>query len=560
MFQQLQDQLKTFWDQQSFGQRLVIIVLVLAALILIPILFSWANSPSYSVAYSGISEADAGAIIEKLDTAGISYQLQGSGTISVPSDQVYETRMMMARDGLPKGDSAGFEVFNGNTLGMTTFSQEVNYQQALESELERTISNMSTIESVRVHIVTPEKSLLTSDQAPTTASVVVNPSGGQFLDSAQIQSITHLVSSAVEGLKPEHVAVADMNGNLLASGQGEQGLSSAGQVDSRRAAELAAAAAIKNNVQVILDSALGPNRAIVQAAVQMDWTEKEVKTQAYDPDTAAVRSSQSITESYASDDQLPEGVPGAESNLPDEVEPATAGEEGLAYQRQEEITNYELTQTETIEMYPAGEVKNISLSVLVDGDQDTAQLASIRTAVAAAAGIDEDRGDILAVENIAFDRSYFDAQAEDMQASEQLDLYMTIGKNAAVVLGLIFLFLYIQRMLKRVKVKSSEDWTLVMQPVSALTAGGGQQLPASAPQAQLQQGLPQIRPSSQPENKGQQTQTPDLITTAQAPPTAEPTPQAQEDQSQQIKQLTDHLSNEDPSEIAEVVRMWINEG
>ncbi len=560
MFNNLQQQLKTFWDQQSFGQRLVIIVLIIAGLILIPVFFSWANSPSYAVAFSGISEADAGKIVEQLDNAGIPYQLQGSGTIQVPSDRVYETRMMMAKEGLPQGEGVDFDVFSGNTLGMTNFSQEVNYQQALESELERTIGDMSTVNSVRVHIVTPEKSLLTSDQAPTTASVVIDPRAGNFLDSGQIQSITHLVSSAVEGLKPENVVVADIDGNLLASGQGEQSSSAASQVDNRRAAELAAAAAIKNKVQTILDSALGPNRAIVQAAVNMDWTEKEVKTQTYNPDTAAVRSAQSITETYSSSDLLPEGVPGAESNLPDEVEEEVSGEEGMAYQRQEETTNYELTQTETVEMHPAGEIKNISLSVLVDGVQDTAQLASIRSAVAAAAGIDEERGDIVAVENMAFDRTYFQEQAAEMESSQKLDLYMTIGKNAAVVLGLMALLWYIQRMLKRVRVKSSQAWTPVLQPVSALTGGqtSSGSLPNPPAQAQLSRGEPEKHSPNQQKKRIEQE-----LRSLQRAQSQDPSQAAdalrQQENSLDIHQLTNRLVSEDPSEIAEVVKMWINE-
>src|SRR5690606_2081378 len=116
------------------------------------------STPTYAVAFSGLSEADAGLIVEKLDESGINYQLRNSGTILVPSDQVYDVRLQMAREGLPEGGTVGFELFNGNTLGMTEFTQRVNYQQALEGELERTIGSLEAIEAVRVHVVTPEKS------------------------------------------------------------------------------------------------------------------------------------------------------------------------------------------------------------------------------------------------------------------------------------------------------------------------------------------------------------------------------------------------------------------
>jgi flagellar M-ring protein FliF len=563
MAENLQQQFQVFWEQQSIGQRLVIIVLTLAGIILVPVFISWANSPDYQAAFSGVSEADAGMIIQKLEEAGISYQVNGGGTIQVPSDQVYETRMIIAREGLPESDGVGFDVFSGNTLGMTNFSQEVNYQQALETELERTISSMSSVRAVRVHIVTPEKSLLSADQAPTTASVVIDPNGGAFLDAGQVRSIAHLVSSAVEGLQPEHVAIADMHGNLLAAGQGEQGSSSASQVDSRRAAELAAAADLRLKVQSILDSALGPNRAVVQAVVSMDWTEKEVKIQSYDPETATVRSSQSVTETYTTSGELPGGIPGAETNLPENSEEAAdeeqgEGEEGetttadddYAYLRQEETTNYEITQTETVQTYPAGQVNNISLSVLVDGVEDTGQLASIRSAVAAAAGIDPDRGDLLTVESMSFDRSYFEEQAAEMESSQQREMYFTYGTAAAAVLGVIAVFWYVQKMLNRIRTSSTQAWQPVMQPVSSLTGGqSGQSLPSPAAEGQAQ--LPGQNPAAQRQSSSREPQS--------QPQSAPPAGGEAQDHSQDIKKLTQHLANENPSEIAEVVRMWINE-
>ena len=563
MAENLQQQFQVFWEQQSIGQRLVIIVLTLAGIILVPVFISWANSPDYQAAFSGVSEADAGMIIQKLEEAGISYQVNGGGTIQVPSDQVYETRMIIAREGLPESDGVGFDVFSGNTLGMTNFSQEVNYQQALETELERTISSMASVRAVRVHIVTPEKSLLSADQAPTTASVVIDPNGGTFLDPGQVRSIAHLVSSAVEGLQPEHVAIADMHGNLLAAGQGEQGSSSASQVDSRRAAELAAAADLRLKVQSILDSALGPNRAVVQAVVSMDWTEKEVKIQSYDPETATIRSAQSVTETYTTSGELPGGIPGAETNLPENSEEAadeeqseeeqgetTSADDDYAYLRQEETTNYEITQTETVQTYPAGQINNISLSVLVDGVEDTGQLASIRSAVAAAAGIDPDRGDLLTVESMSFDRSYFEEQAAEMESSQQREMYFTYGTAAAAVLGVIAVFWYVQKMLNRIRTSSTQAWQPVMQPVSSLTGGqSGQSLPSPAAEGQAQ--LPRQNPAAQRQSSSREPQS--------QPQSASPPGVEAQDHSQDIKKLTQHLANENPSEIAEVVRMWINE-
>ena len=173
MFEQLRQQISTLWGNQSRTQRVALVAILASGMILIVFFLVWAGNPSYSVAFSGLSESDAGLIVEQLTEQGIPYELRGAGTILVPSDQVYEVRLQMARDGLPEGGTVGYELFSGNMLGMTDFTQRINYQRALEGELERTILSLSAVNEVWVHIVTPEKSLLESDQNPTTASVTV---------------------------------------------------------------------------------------------------------------------------------------------------------------------------------------------------------------------------------------------------------------------------------------------------------------------------------------------------------------------------------------------------
>jgi flagellar M-ring protein FliF len=175
-------QVSSFWQKQNRSQRITMIVLVVALAVIIPVLIIWATTPTYVVAFSGLSEADAGQITQQLDTNKTPYKLRDAGTIMVPANSVYEVRLQMARDGLPASSTVGFEIFSGNTFGMTDFTEKVNYQRALEGELERTIGSLSAIQGVRVHIVTPEKTLLSSDQAPTTASITIQPKMGQTLD------------------------------------------------------------------------------------------------------------------------------------------------------------------------------------------------------------------------------------------------------------------------------------------------------------------------------------------------------------------------------------------
>jgi flagellar M-ring protein FliF len=536
MSNQLTQQIAAFWSHLTAAQKVMVLVLILAGAVLVPMFISWANTPSYTVAFSGLSEADAGQVVEQLAEDGTSYQLQGGGTILVPSDKVYEVRLKMARLGLPQGGTVGFELFSGSTLGMTEFTQRVNYQQALEGELERTIASMAAIQGVRVHIVTPEKTLLSEQQMPTSASVVVQESGSRSLDSTQVRSITHLVASSVEGLKPENVVVVDVNGNLLAGASNGTG-GPAAQTDVYRAAELAGAREIQVRVQDLLNSVLGPNRSVVQANISMDWTQRESTIQSFEPQESVLRSSQEVTETYKSTGGSPAGIPGAETNLPPAAEAEAGAAQASDYQRSEKVTNYEITQTETREVQAPGRLERVYLSVLVDGVTDTQQLNVMKEAIAAAAGIDPSRGDTLVVDSLAFDRSFFEAQAVDLEKGERTNLYVQIGQYVIAGLILLGLLWYVQRLLSNLRLATSKEWSPILRPVSQLAANSDLDIPYSldreSPRLQTGENVPVHKP------------------TVELPP---PTPEGED-----IHRVVSRLTKEDPASLAEVIRFWLNE-
>lgn len=548
MLTQLREQLVTFWEKQSKSQRIVLVILLATALILAPLFIAWANTPSYAVAFSGLSESDAGTIVEKLDEDSTPYQIRNGGTILVPADKVYDVRLKMARQGLPQGGTVGFELFSGNTLGMTEFTQRVNYQQAMEGELERTISSLAAVDAVRVHIVTPEKTLLSSDQAPATASITVKESPGNGIDAAQVRSITHLVASAVEGLKPENVVVVDVNGNMLASGGSGDSAAVLAQSDEHRSAEFMVAKELQTKVQDILDTALGPNKSVVQASVTMDWTERESTTQSYDPDTVVIRSLQNVREVYTTTNGTLSGVPGATSNLPPADTGTGADNQALNYLRDEEITNYEITQKELHEVEAPGTLKRISLSVLVDGVTDQAQLDSLETVIAAAAGIDTSRGDLLAVETLEFDRTFYENQATEFEKDARFDLYMKIGSAVVGGLVLVALLWYIQRLLSNLKLASEDAWTPVMRPLGETLSGGGLQ-PQLQPAAAYSTGQPKTQPgAAEPEP-------------VKPPPVSLPKFEIPEvsPEDEQLQNLIQELADEDPSALASIIQLWVTE-
>jgi flagellar M-ring protein FliF len=556
MFNQLSQQLSTFWKNQSKAQRTVLIILVVTGLVLVPLFLTWANTPTYAVAFSGLDEADAGLIVQKLDEAQIPYQLRDSGTILVPSKQVYDVRLKMATQGLPQGGTVGFELFNGNTLGMTEFTQRVNYQQAMEGELERTIGSLNAVQAVRVHIVTPEKTLLSGDQAPTTASVTIKEKAGTKLDASQVSSITHLVASSVEGLKPENVVVVDVNGNMLASGEASGDASDLAQSDSHRNAEMLAARELQSKVQNLLDSALGPNKSVVQASVTMDWTERQKKTQSFAPDPAAIRSSTQVTETYTTTNGILAGIPGATSNLPPAANSTGSGNQAVNYLRTEATNNYEITQTESQEVEAPGKIQRIALSVLVDGVDDQTKLTALQSAIGAAAGIDQTRGDLLSVQTLAFDRSYYQTEAGEMAQEQKTGQYFQIGEAVAAALILLALLWYVQRLLKNLRLASAEAWTPVLKPVSEMA------LPSPLSMGQLQgagnRSSYALDPASQkPEfqlfSQSQHQPEPRLPSL----PKYEPPVLSEEDE--QLQTMIQQLAEEDPSSLASIIQIWLSE-
>lgn len=561
MFNQLQQQALNFWQAQSRVQRIVLVVLVVLGVAAIVAFTLWANTPVYQVAFTNLSEEDAGQIVEQLKADGVVYQLQDGGTILVPSHQVYEVRLSMARQGLPQNGTVGFELFGNTTLGMTEFAQKVNYQRALEGELERTIASLTAIAAVRVHIVTPEKALLTSEQQPTTAAVTVKIKPGQSMDAAQVRSITHLVSSSVEGLKPENVVLVDVDGNLLTPAVGETDLgAAANENERRRAAEAAYAAALQAKVRNLLEQVLGPNKSVVQATVTLDWTQRDITSQAFDP-AGVLRSQQLLTETFTGDASLLGGIPGATSNLPALTDTTITDTTGTEYYLREELThNYEITQQQTHELIAPGAVEQVSLSVMVDSITDTQSLLTLRTVISAAAGIDVARGDTLAVETLAFDRSFYTQQAAEMAQDAQTELYVQVAVIAGVVLLTALLLWYVYRVLANIRLASAQAWMPVMvtagqaaavgagvQPVGAVAAPGA--LPLAAETA----------PASMPVSAGGAASAPTVppAPPVYIPPMPEPPQASPEDEAMQ--KVIIRLAEENPATVADIIHLWLSE-
>ncbi len=369
------------------------------------------SQPAMGVLFADLSSQDVSAITKDLDTRGIKYELRGDGqTILAPRADVPKLRLELAGKGIPSGGGVGYEIFDkGDAFSSTSFVQNINHLRALEGELSRTIRSIGRVQAARVHLVIPERRLFERDREPPRASIALKLAGD--LDNAQVRAIRHLVSSAVDGLKPERVSIVDERGRLLADGaQGEQGMVGVALDERQGAIERR----IKAQVDDIVASIVGPGRARVQVSAVLDSNRIESRSETFDPESKVIRSSQNRTEASASNEQR-EGVtvgnelPGAQQNQGQQQ-----GQQRDTSSKNEEVVNYEISRTTRTEVQEGGRVRKLSVAVLVDGvynrqgnettyqPRSQEELERIGQLVRTAIGFDRQRGDQVEVVNLRF--------------------------------------------------------------------------------------------------------------------------------------------------------------
>ena len=396
--------------------RLAIMAGILIGLVLFFIFVSFrVSTPAMKLLYSELSTTDSGAIAAKLEENQISYEVSpDGGRILVSETEVGRARLLLAEAGLPNGGSLGYELFDEQSgFGTTNFVQNINQVRALEGELARTISSLGTVRSARVHLVLPQRELFSRESRPSSASVYLGVRPGAIVERENIVSIQSLVASAVPDLKAANVTIIDSNGNLLAKGgeEDQSNILSVKAEEMRRNYEARLTDKIEDQVSRIVG--FGNVRAIVTAEVNFDRisTNEEV----FDPEGQVVRSTQSSEESSTERESTPEDI-SVQNNLPGVggdllVDNAPTEENN----RIEEVTNFEISRTVRNTVREVGEVKRLSIGVLVDGryvageegervyeERSAEELQEIEELVRSAAGFDEDRGDLITVKNLQF--------------------------------------------------------------------------------------------------------------------------------------------------------------
>ena len=413
------------------NKKMLLYVGIAAILALVIGTTLWMREPTWKVLFSNVSDKDGGQITTALTQMNVPYQIAQGGVISVPSEAVYETRLKLASQGLPKASGVGFELMDNQKFGISQFAEQVNYQRSIEGELSRTIEALQTVQAARVHLAIPKNSVFLREQQKPTASVALTLHPGRLIDATQIHGIMNLVASAVPGLPPRNITVVDQEGNLLSTmqdpAQGQDGLNQR-QLNYIKEVERT----YIKRIETILEPIFGKGNVRAEVTTELDLAQTEQTSENYGPNSppnaAAIRSQQ-LHESTDRDPLGPGGVPGALSNQPPNAAAApitlppgtqagitTNGQQGSEKSSKKDSTvNYEVDRTIQHTKLPVGMVKRVSAAVVVNYKKKTDQngeskfapltqqeLTQINNLVKEAMGYNPARGDTLNVVNAAF--------------------------------------------------------------------------------------------------------------------------------------------------------------
>jgi len=474
----------------TLGQRLGVVVVLALAIATIPMLMMLGKEPELVVLFSQLDSEDTRAIIQELGKQGVTYEVgEGGNTINVPAERVHELRLQLASVGLPESAGVGFEIFDRTGLGVTPFTQQMNYRRALQGELARTISQISQVDRVRVHLVIPEKRLFASEQKPAQAAVVVTLKRGNPLGAMQVQGIVHLVASSVEGLDPGQVTVVDNHGEVLSQNSAdEEAQLTATQIETQRRVEHD----LEQRVQTMLDQVLGRDKSVVRVTAPLEFRQVETTEESFDPNSQVVRSENRSQEKVVEQGLGPQaGVPGVQSNVPS-AQRSTGGPGPKEAKRKNETLNYEVNRKVSKIIEPTGAIQRLSVAVLVDGTYEAPagevgkvadgtgdkkyvarseqEIQNLILIVKKAVGFSEERGDQIEMINVPFETPAVHEGEEGMTAGVQAFLGTWGGFLKPVLfffLGVLVLWFVIRPMALNLSKPSA---AAVLLPQSGLPA------------------------------------------------------------------------------------------
>lgn len=482
-FIQIGQQLSNVWAHLGLNQKVSVVSSVLLVLGGMVILVVWASRPQMQLLYGRLAETDQAGVISALESKGVNYEVKAGGSaIYVPSNRVHSLRMELAGQGIPSGDSVGYEIFDSKTFGVSDFVQRANYVRAVQGELGRTISQLNGVRAARVMVVMPENRLLVGPNTKPTASVFVD-TGGRRLATESVNSIRFLVANSVESLQANDVAVIDNLGNTLSSELSEDSVSGAASASLRMRQNIERY--LTEKVETMLAAVVGPGNAVVRVSAQIDMQGSTITEEIFDPDGQVVRTqtvTEDVTESVESRGQVAQAQDGngdavgsgpANSNLQNRIN---------------RTQSYEINRTTRSMVSNPGGLTGLSAAVLVvprpveDGSgaarpRTEEEIAAIRRLVVNALGVQgisrEQVAEMVSVEEMDFFPNEIPETMRMIERRDSVFLWFEQARNLFGIGLAVAIFLVFLRLLKRSQTEYLPLETLSVEE-SNLPVPGGQ--------------------------------------------------------------------------------------
>jgi flagellar M-ring protein FliF len=459
-FNKIKQQVSGFWQSRSRAQKIKLFLSAFLIITAIIIFFYIISHPTYAPLYTNLETKDAAQIVKKLDDMNISYRLDDDGkTILVEPKDVYKTRLVLAQDGLPKGGTIGFsDILDKTKLGTTDWERQIQYNQALQGELIRTIEEMENIEKATVNIVKPEKTpfIIPDNQTEPSAAVFLKTKTGDKLSEEEVRGIIFLVAHSVEGLQPENITVIDEYGRILSNISLD--LDDKTSLNSQLELQNEFQNQLQSSVQSLLEQVFGPGNVAVRVNSQLNFDKKTVESKLFSPvddeeGEGILRSIQDLREHFTGSGNPTGGVPGVDPNTPGYQE-ITGGDS--TYQKSDVIKNYEINESiENLNVAP-GAVKKLTVSVVVNRTLNESEKNSISQMVGNAIGYDPER-DQITVEGMTFNTDLTTTLAEQITKQEQQkSLIKKILISAILILIIVALVMYKRRNDRKRKIEEEK--------------------------------------------------------------------------------------------------------
>jgi flagellar M-ring protein FliF len=424
----------------------------------------WSGKTDYKVLYTDLTKDDSAVIMRMLEEGKINYQVKDDGkTILVPDDQVEIWRLEIAKKGVNFSGTVGYEVFDKQSFGTTSFVQKINKQRALEGELIKTIMHLRGITRARIHLSIPDSSPFVSERKPPGASVVLDLERGVSMTNEEIKGIQSLVSSSVDGMRSHNVVVIDSRGKKLSENDGDN---MSTETANRIALESKLNTQYEKKVEEILSRVIGEGKVIAKVAVKMDFTEKVETQTTYDSENTAIVSEVRNEQKMVGVRPSPQGIPGARSNLPGEAPQPGIPETKNDVDKSLVTKNMVIPTIVTKSKKPTADISSISVAVMVDGKKvpvlskegipllnedgipqtkyqawSEEELSNFSQIVTSSLGINQTRGDKLVIKNMEFAKEDLSEMEAIMRARENRELIKNITKYL-VIGALISLFFF----------------------------------------------------------------------------------------------------------------------